>query len=97
MSLLTTIPIENTVDVKYTKVGPLVSDGVGLMLTIAAVLTFVYLVYGGIMWILSSGDKAKLEEAKGRITNAIIGLTIVAVSWAVFLLLDNFLGLGVAK
>ncbi len=97
MSLLTTIPIKNTVDVKYTKLGPLISDGVGLMLTIAAMATFIYLVYGGIMWIMGGGDKAKLEAARDRITNAIIGLSITATAWAIFLLIDNFLGIGVAK
>jgi len=97
MSLLTTIPIENTVDVKYTKVGPLISSVIGLMLSVAAILTFVYLVYGGIMWIMGGGDKTKLEAARDRITNAIIGLGITATAWAVFLLIDNFLGIGIAK
>ena len=97
MSLFTTIPIKKTVDVKYTKLGPLISDGVGLMLSIAVMATFVYLVYGGIMWIIGGGDKAKLEAARDRITNAIIGLGITATAWAVFLLIDNFLGIGIAK
>jgi hypothetical protein len=97
MSFLTTIPIQNTVDVKYTKLGPLISDSVGLMLSVAAILTFVYLVYGGISWIIGGGDKAKLEDAKNRITHAIIGLGITATAWAIFLLFDNFLGIGIAK
>ena len=97
MSLLTTIPIQNIVDVKYTKLGPFISDGIGLMLSIAAILTFVSLVYGGILWILGGGDKDKLERARDRITNAIIGLGITATAWAVFLLIDNFLGIGIAK
>ena len=97
MSLLTTIPIQNTVNVKYTEIGPFISDVVGLMLSVAAILTFVSLVYGGFLWILGGGDKDKLERARDRVTNAIIGLGITATAWAIFLLIDNFFGIGVAK
>ena len=97
MSLLTTIPIQNTVDVKYTEIGPFISDVVGLMLSVAAILTFVSLVYGGILWILGGGDVEKVKKAQDQITNAIIGLGITATAWAIFLLIDNFFGIGVAK
>ena len=97
MSLLTTIPIKNTVDVKYTKIGPLISNAIGLMLSVAAILTFAYLVYGGILWIMGGGNPEKVEAARDRITNAIIGLTITAAAWAIFKLIDSFLGIGVVK
>jgi hypothetical protein len=52
------------------------------------------MVLGGIFWITAGGDKGKIEEARERITGAVIGLAIVASSWAVFLLLNHFFGLS---
>jgi hypothetical protein len=77
-----------------TSLGSLVSQIVGLLLIIAALAAFIYLVWGGIRWIFAGGDKGKLEEARDQITGAIIGLAIVASSWAIFLLLDYFFGLN---
>jgi hypothetical protein len=77
--------------------GVFVQKSFGAILLVAGLSTFLYLVYGGVQWIMSGGDKGKLEEAKGKITNGIIGLTIVASAWAVYLLIDYFLGIGLAK
>lgn len=94
--LYATIPIGENINANITNLGDYSSNIVGLMLTIAGIAAFVYLAYGGLTWILASGDKAKLEDARGKITNAIIGLGIVASSWAIFLVLNHFFGLGLA-
>lgn len=64
-------------------------------MTIAAILVFVFLVWGGIEWITSSGDKSKMEGARNKISNAIIGLVILAATTAVFMLVQQFLGITV--
>jgi hypothetical protein len=74
--------------------GGYVSAIVSLLLTVAALAAFIYLVLGGIKYITAGGDKGKVEEAKTSITHAITGLTIVAASWAIFLVLNHFFGLG---
>lgn len=94
--LYATIPIGENINANITNLGDYSSNIVGLMLTLAGIAAFVYLAYGGLTWILASGDKAKLEDARGKITNAIIGLGIVASSWAIFLVLNHFFGLGLA-
>lgn len=80
----------------FTDFGSIVSNLVGLLLTLSAIAAFLYLVLGGIKWLTSGGDKGKVEEARTQLTNAIIGLAIVAGSWAAFLLLNYFFGLGIA-
>jgi hypothetical protein len=60
-----------------TNLGVYISNIVGIVLILASIVTFFYLAYGGLMWILSSGDKGKVEEARNRITNALVGLTLV--------------------
>ena len=66
---------------------------IGLMLALATIWAFLNLIQGGLAWMSSSGDKGKLEEAQGRITNAVIGLFIVFAIWAIYLLILQFLGI----
>jgi len=74
-------------------IGRLISAAVGLALLIAGLLVFVYLIWGGIQWITSGGDKAKTEEARSRITAALVGLAIVAAAWAVIQIVAYFFGI----
>lgn len=78
-----------------TDFGDFVSSVLNVILIIASIATLLYLVWGGLNWIMAGGDKTKVEEARNRITNAVIGLLIVAASWAIFLFINWFLGLGV--
>lgn len=59
----------------------LITFGIQAILVVALVLAFIFLVVGGIKWILSGGDKAGTEAAKGTVTAALIGLIIVFLSW----------------
>ena len=77
--------------------GSFVQKSFSAVILVAGLATFMYLVYGGIQWIMAGGDKGKLEEARNKITNGIIGLAIVASAWAVYLLIDYFFGIGLAK
>ncbi len=51
-----------------------------------------YLLWGGISWITAGGDKSKVESARNRITQAIIGLIVLASAIAVFTLIQSFFG-----
>ncbi len=92
----------NTVDVGsqvgsyfgYSCLGPFVSNAVSAGIIIASLATFLFLVWGGIEWITSGGDKTKTEEAKKRLTNAVIGLTIVVISWAIWKIIIYFFGIN---
>lgn len=75
-----------------TALGTLVSNLVGALFIAGFLLTFVYLLTGGIGWATSGGDKTKLEKARDQITNAIIGLIIVASAYALTTVLAQFFG-----
>lgn len=72
----------------------LLSGLLNMVMFIAALLVFAYLLWGGIQWITSGGDKGKTEEARNKITAAIIGLAVLAASYAIFRLVLAFLGVG---
>ena len=73
--------------------GKFVSSIISLLLIVASLATLLYLVTGGLEWILAGGDKTKLENAREKITQAIVGLIVVAASWAGWLLIGKFLGI----
>jgi hypothetical protein len=65
-----------------------------MAIIIGAIMVFFYLLWGGIQWLTSGGDKGKTEEAQKRITAAVIGLAIVASAWAIMRVIDAFFGVG---
>ncbi len=63
------------------QVGKVIRTGITLMFITAMILALVFLVYGGIKWITSGGDKAKLEGARSTIIASIVGLILVFSSY----------------
>ncbi len=64
------------------------------VMAISLLLVFLYLIWGGLNWITSGGDKGKIDQAKQKIISAVIGLVVVAASYAILTIMINFLGLG---
>lgn len=63
--------------------------------TIAGLIFLVMLIMGGLQWVLAGGDKASLEAARGRITNAAIGLGIVVGAIAITFVVETALGIQI--
>ncbi len=82
-----------TPDMGGTATGKIISGVIGGMFIVAFFIAFIYLVTGAFHWITSSGDKANLEHARGKIINAIVGLIIVAAAWSVMVLVAQFFDL----
>lgn len=74
--------------------GLILGNLVGGMFIFAFVLAMIYLITGALHWITSGGDKTSLENARGKIIHAIVGLIVVASVWAVMTLIGQFLGIG---
>ena len=87
------IAVRKPSQVTFTNLGSLLGGVVGAAIVIALILAFLYLIMGGIQWITSGGDKAKTEEARNRITTALVGLAIVAAAWAIMKLVGFFFGI----
>jgi len=66
------------------------------LLTIVAFIYFLFLLITGAISILSSGgDKAKLSEAKSRITMGFVGLVIVIAAVFIADLIGSILGIDI--
>lgn len=59
---------------------------------IGGIVTLVYIFLGGLTWVTASGDKANSEKARSMITDAVIGLVILAGSFALIKFIDSILG-----
>lgn len=84
-------------DKGITNLGKLVSASIQAAIVIAALLTFAFLIWGGIQWLTSGGDKTAYEAARGRITAALIGLAIVAAAWALMEIIGIFFGVDIVN
>ncbi len=87
-----TVGFEKPAGVQITDIGRLISSGISVVIIISGILVFVYLVWGGIEWLTSGGDKTRVESARNRISNALIGLAIIAASWALVRIIAYFFG-----
>jgi hypothetical protein len=73
-------------------VGNVINFALRVVMVVAVLLVFFYLIMAGVQWITSGGEKSKTEAARNKITAAIIGLVILAASYAILLLLIRYLG-----
>jgi len=76
-------------------IGSIVSGAITLVLIGAALVFFFMLVIGGIQWMTAGGDKEKAAGARGQLTSALIGLTIVFVAWAIIQLINTLFGIDI--
>jgi len=58
-------------------------------------VAFGFLIFGGIKWISSGGDKEQTAKAQSTITAALIGLVIVFAAWAIIKLIETFFGISI--
>lgn len=85
----------NVPDTAPSDIGKVIGGIIQLLFIVAAIACFLYLVLGGIQWITAGGDSKKTGEAGKQITNALIGLLIVAMAWAIMKVVGQFLGVNI--
>jgi hypothetical protein len=68
-------------NLKIAQGSNIVGSILNAMLILAVVISLFFLVYGGIRWIMSGGDKGKIDQARGTIIAAIVGLVIAFLAY----------------
>ena len=96
-----TIPGINGGEIKIETAGGIPEGGL-LTTTLPAIITYLligatllalaFLIYGGIRWITSGGDKAGVEAARKTITYAIVGLVITFLAFFIVNMIGAFFG-----
>lgn len=68
------------------------SRAIVLIFSVASIVLIFMLLWGAFEWMISAGDKEKIAGAQRRIINAIIGIILFAVAFAVIQVLGIFTG-----
>lgn len=62
--------------------GGIITLIINIMLFIIGILCVIMIIFGGIRYTISNGDKSKVENAKNTIVYAVVGLVIAIVAFA---------------
>lgn len=78
-------------------IGSVVSRIIVIMLIIAVLISLFFLIWGGIKWILSGGDKSGVEAARNHVIAAIVGLVISFLAFFILTIISQIFGVSVAN
>ncbi|MBI4008684.1 hypothetical protein HY357_00450 [Candidatus Roizmanbacteria bacterium] len=67
-----------------TDLGATIARLINLFLIVAGLAILIYMLWGGFDWVTSGGEKEKVEKARNKITNAVIGIFIVIIALTLF-------------
>lgn len=71
----------------------IISTIIGALTIIAFIFFAFQIIFAGYSFVSSQGDAAKLKAARDRLTNGILGITIVVIAFGVTAFLGKLLGL----
>lgn len=83
---------ENLCNIKFDGNSNFFGNIIQILIVIALVLSVIFLIIGGIRWIMSGGDKGKVEQAKSAVIAAIIGLLISLLAYFIVNFILSMLG-----
>ena len=90
----TIAPVANMPSGGTDAVQRVIQSGITYLFVAATLLALFFLIFGGIQWIMSSGEKEKIEAARKRIIYAIIGLTIAFLAYFIISIVGNLFGVN---
>lgn len=66
-----------------------------IVIVVAALIVLINYIIAGFEWISAGGDSGKIQKAQQRFLQTTIGLVVLSATVALFILLQNFLGINV--
>lgn len=72
-----------------TSIGAIIVRALNYLLPLLGGVALVMVIYGGVLFITSSGDPEKLTKAKQTLLWAIIGIIIIVLSYAIVVSLSK--------
>lgn len=88
-------PVENKFPIETTTLGKIISNLLPYIFAAAGILLFIYLLIGGFQLLTSAGEPKTIEEAKSKITNAIIGFVIIFIAYWLIQVVQTIFGIGI--
>jgi hypothetical protein len=66
---------------RFSSLGDIINAILGVLFPLVLVVVFLYLVLAGFEMATSLGNAEKIKKSKARITNAVVGLALLSVSY----------------
>lgn len=85
------------VPTEASSIGSIINLVIKILMAVGFLLAFIYLLLGGISYITSNGEPAKTAAAQRKIIYAVIGVVVVALSFAILTLVENITGAPVTS
>jgi len=82
------------VDTGVSQLEKIISSAIGIFTIIAVIFFVIQVIMAGYSFMSAQGDKAKIESARKRLTDNILGLTIVVVAFGAGAFIASLFGLG---
>ena len=83
------VPTDATKD---TLVGTILKNVITIFFAVGGIGAVIYFLWGTVDWILSGGDKEKVGNARKKMTNALIGMALLALSFVIINLVGKIIG-----
>jgi len=87
-----TTPPANPLEGRFESLADIFGFAINLVFWVGIAMTVIFLIIGGIRYIMSGGSKEGAEAARGMITNAIIGFIVVVGAFAIRIITGKLLG-----
>lgn len=81
----------------FKTLGNFVTNTLTFAFAIAVLVVLVMLIWGAFEWITSGGDKEAVGHARNRIINALIGLAVLAIAFALARVVGQFIGIDITN
>lgn len=78
-----------------TSTGTLIASALQIVFIFAGLAVLIFIVWAAFDWITSGGDKEKVAGARRKITNAIIGLVLLALAYFIAVLVSDLVGIKI--
>jgi hypothetical protein len=78
-------------------VGTILSNVLLIMFVVGGLSVLVFFIWGAMDWVLAGGDKEKIGAARKKITNSLIGLALLALSYFIITVAGEVVGFNPLK
>ena len=72
----------------------IISNAIGILTLVAFIYFVIQIILAGYTFISGQGDEKKVASARKRLTDGILGITIVVLAFGITALLASLMGLG---
>lgn len=83
--------MNQAVGLEATPLPALIGRIIGYFLGLLGVVALALIIYAGFLWMTASGDEGKVKKAKDILTNAFVGLLIIASAYTITMFIINAL------